>query len=48
MDKKGKKAGRRNTKLTKAITSPEKKKTRRTSSKYKNNKGRMKSASKKK
>jgi hypothetical protein len=48
LDKKGKKAGRKNTKLTKPITSSEKKKTRRTSSKNKNNKGRMKSASKKK
>ncbi|MGH9965421.1 MAG: hypothetical protein ACRD5E_11430 [Nitrososphaeraceae archaeon] len=48
LDKKGKKEGRKNTKLTKAITSSEKKKTRRTSSKNKNNKGRMKSASKKK
>ena len=48
LDKKGKKAGRKNTKLTKPITSSEKKKTRRTSSKDKNNKGRMKSASKKK
>lgn len=46
LGKKGKKAGRKNTKLTKPITSSEKKKTRRTSSK--NNKGRMKSASKKK
>ncbi|MGC2308772.1 MAG: hypothetical protein WA461_10230 [Nitrososphaeraceae archaeon] len=48
LDKKGKKAGRKNTKLTKPITSSEKKKTRRTSSKNKNNKGRMKSASRKK
>ncbi|MFZ1877939.1 MAG: hypothetical protein WAU25_12995 [Nitrososphaeraceae archaeon] len=48
LDKKGKKAVRKNTKLTKPITSSEKKKTRRTSSKNKNNKGRMKSASKKK
>ena len=48
LDKKGKKAGRKNTELTKPITSSEKKKTRRTSSKNKNNKGRMKSASKKK
>jgi len=48
LDKKGKKEGRKNTKLTKAITSSEKKKTLRTSSKNKNNKGRMKSASKKK
>ncbi|MGA9318465.1 MAG: hypothetical protein WBV84_10465 [Nitrososphaeraceae archaeon] len=50
LDKKGKKAGRKNTKLTKPITSSEKKKTRRTSSKNKNknNKGRMKTASKKK
>ena len=48
LDKKGKKAGRKNTKLTKPITSSEKKKTLRTSSKNKNNKGRMKSASKKK
>ncbi|MGI0043717.1 MAG: hypothetical protein ACRD47_08400 [Nitrososphaeraceae archaeon] len=48
LDKKGKKEGRKNTKLTKAITSSEKKKTGRTSSKNKNNKGRMKSASKKK
>ncbi|MGA9933629.1 MAG: hypothetical protein WBP83_00780 [Nitrososphaeraceae archaeon] len=48
LDKKGKKAGGKNTKLTKPITSSEKKKTRRTSSKNKNNKGRMKSASKKK
>ena len=47
LDKKGK-AGRKNTKMTKAIASSEKKKTRRTSSKNKNNKGRMKSASKKK
>jgi hypothetical protein len=48
LDKKGKKAGRKNTKMTKAIANSEKKKTRRTSSKNKNNKGRMKSASKKK
>jgi uncharacterized coiled-coil protein SlyX len=48
LDKKGKKEGRKNTKLTKAITSSEKKKTQRSSSKNKNNKGRMKSASKKK
>ena len=48
LDRKGKKEGRKNTKLTKAITSSEKKKTRRTGSKNKNNKGRMKSASKKK
>jgi hypothetical protein len=48
LDKKGKKAGGKNTKLTKPITSSEKKKTRRTSSKNKNIKGRMKSASKKK
>jgi hypothetical protein len=48
LNKKGKKEGRKNIKLTKAITSSEKKKTRRTSSKNKNNKGRMKSASKKK
>jgi uncharacterized coiled-coil protein SlyX len=48
LDKKGKKAGKKNTELTKPITSSEKKKTLRTSSKNKNNKGRMKSASKKK
>src|SRR5687768_9281480 len=48
LDKKGKKEGRKNNKLTKAITSSEKKKTQRSSSKNKNNKGRMKSASKKK
>ena len=47
LDKKGKKEGRKNTKSTKAITNSEKKKTRRTNSKKMNNKGRMKSASKK-
>jgi len=48
LGKKGKKAGRKNTELKKAIPSSEKKKTRRTSSKNKKNKGRIKSASKKK
>ena len=47
LDKKGKKEGRKNIKLTKALTSSEKKKTQRSSSKNKNNKGKMKSASKK-